>query len=431
MPRKEWTKVEEKLCKEMLRDGRSYEDLAKAVGRTVHSIKNKNWKFWKISKKLKFDIDYAREVFFKNGLILEEGQDYINIGTPLTGITREGYMGYQSVGNVRNGHPPLLFGLRNPHTIHNIRVWLSINEPSYTLVSNEFKGTDEDLEWIDDKGNPFKQTWTRFQWGYRNPDTKVERMAETRRRKPDEIRKEYTELLADGWRLMDNQEIKYINTQVPLMVENEEGYRAMTALLNLQQRYSMPSLFHINYQETSTHNMKLWLKLNSNFKFGGNYTLKDDEVYVGTDASYKFICETHGEFTAIWDNVRNGHGCKRCYLQNNRGENNVNYNPNKTDEERERGRLIQGYDKWRIEVFERDKYTCVLCGDNRGGNLNAHHLDGYNWCKEKRIDVDNGVTLCESCHFDFHNYYGYGSNTKQQFEEFYNEVKPKKSCSII
>ena len=73
---------------------------------------------------------------------------------------------------------------------------------------------------------------------------------------------------------------------------------------------------------------------------------------------------------------------------------------------------------WRQAVFKRDNYTCVCCGDSIGGNLNAHHLNGWNWCKEQRYDVDNGVTLCENCHLKFHKVYGYGDNTKEQFNKF-------------
>jgi 5-methylcytosine-specific restriction endonuclease McrA len=28
---------------------------------------------------------------------------------------------------------------------------------------------------------------------------------------------------------------------------------------------------------------------------------------------------------------------------------------------------------WRNEVYKRDNYTCQKCGDNTGGNLEAHH----------------------------------------------------------
>lgn len=101
-----------------------------------------------------------------------------------------------------------------------------------------------------------------------------------------------------------------------------------------------------------------------------------------------------------------------------KGKENPNYNPNKTDEEREKGRIIDGYKEWKDKVYSRDKYTCQICGDNKGGNLVAHHLDGYNWAKDKRICINNGITLCEKCHKEFHNEYEYRNNTKEQFYQF-------------
>lgn len=102
------------------------------------------------------------------------------------------------------------------------------------------------------------------------------------------------------------------------------------------------------------------------------------------------------------------------------GKDNPNYNPNKTDEEREKGRCIIGYKEWRNSVYSRDNYTCQCCGDNKGSNLNAHHLNGYNWDKQHRTDINNGVTLCEECHKKFHSIYGWGNNTKEQFNDFLN-----------
>ncbi|NHZ84540.1 MAG: hypothetical protein GWP19_01495 [Planctomycetia bacterium] len=77
--------------------------------------------------------------------------------------------------------------------------------------------------------------------------------------------------------------------------------------------------------------------------------------------------------------------------------------------------------QWRIEVYERDNYTCQECGQN-GGELNAHHIKSFSmliqYLKTEMgevfyknaldfaplWDVDNGVTLCVACHKRTDNY---------------------------
>jgi len=100
------------------------------------------------------------------------------------------------------------------------------------------------------------------------------------------------------------------------------------------------------------------------------------------------------------------------------GENNPAWNLNLADEDRINRRNILGYYEWRMLVFKRDNYTCQCCGDDKGGNLNAHHLESYNGNLDLRIDLENGITLCKICHNDFHHQFGYGNNTKEQFIEF-------------
>ena len=64
-------------------------------------------------------------------------------------------------------------------------------------------------------------------------------------------------------------------------------------------------------------------------------------------------------------------------------------------------RRSAAYQEWRKSVFKRDDYTCQCCG-SKGGKLNAHHLKSFADYPDLRFDVDNGVTLCESCHKSFH-----------------------------
>lgn len=55
------------------------------------------------------------------------------------------------------------------------------------------------------------------------------------------------------------------------------------------------------------------------------------------------------------------------------------------------------YEEWRKSVFERDDYTCKVCGEI-GGKLEADHIKPWSLYKELRFDLSNGQTLCESCH---------------------------------
>lgn len=118
--------------------------------------------------------------------------------------------------------------------------------------------------------------------------------------------------------------------------------------------------------------------------------------------------------------------CRPCHTAYSRGPNNPNW----------KGladvmTLVRqwSFDNWRPRVFERDRFTCQKCGDDRGGNLHAHHIEPLSilvdrkrswlrpdltsptgrWAFVQRLLVDpditsieNGVTLCEDCHRDAH-----------------------------
>lgn len=85
------------------------------------------------------------------------------------------------------------------------------------------------------------------------------------------------------------------------------------------------------------------------------------------------------------------------------------------------------YVRWADAVKKRDHYCCQICGER--GNLNSHHLNGWNAFPDQRYDIENGICLCGgnilSCHERFHAIYGKGDNTEEQFKEF------EKFCQLL
>ena len=127
--------------------------------------------------------------------------------------------------------------------------------------------------------------------------------------------------------------------------------------------------------------------------------------------------------------------CLQCACKIfNGGENSYKWNPNLTDEEREnnnnnRYKNIDGYLEFTRIVRKRDNYSCVVCGSKY--DTKVHHLNGFSWDIENRINPDNGVCLCNRCHEIFHKLYGKGNNTKEQFEEWTNNIDIKEITQQI
>lgn len=107
------------------------------------------------------------------------------------------------------------------------------------------------------------------------------------------------------------------------------------------------------------------------------------------------------EFLAEYNQVaiNKGKFCSKACVgkwmsENKRGDSHPRWNSQKTDKERIHERRIEGYKEWRSAVYERDGYICQHCGKG-AGQLQAHHIIPFSTDKSLRLEITNGITLCD------------------------------------
>lgn len=157
-------------------------------------------------------------------------------------------------------------------------------------------------------------------------------------------------------------------------------------------------------------------------------TVVNDISVIKKDGPKTYLCKCYcgKEFSTRYNRLLHGTtrscGCYRSeHLRKNRrtlrGSEHPSWKESLTEEDRDKERSREARTVWRNGVFVRDNYKCVVC--RLGGKIQAHHLDGWHWCRERRLDTTNGVTLCNGCHRDFHKIYGNSNNTSEEFFEFF------------
>lgn len=207
----------------------------------------------------------------------------------------------------------------------------------------------------------------------------------------------------------------------------------------LKYRCECGNVATISFNAFKSQNQRCWecgLKKRAksqryNYEYVRKYFQKNNckllsTEYMNIDQKLDYICECGNKSKISFWNFKNGQrcGCKKKEAGlKRRGKNHHNWNPERESEDRIKERKYPEYKKWRINIFERDEFTCKICGDDKGGNLIAHHIFSYSDYPELRIDLNNGITLCEECHVSFHQKYGYGDNTGSQFLSFLSDIR--------
>lgn len=263
-------------------------------------------------------------------------------------------------------------------------------------------------------GNIFNRSFSTIKRSnmLRCKDCNIESMASSHRLSMEEINKillKYNLSYVDGKIMNHNSHFNVrcscgeIFSSTLRIIKNSNGAMCPTC-----RREHMRNIFKTDFD-----------KITQSFVDNGCILLSKEEDFENYHSKLKFIAKCGHEYKTSYSSFIESKYkvCKECQKYLCVGENAYNWKGGIYTNERDHFTSTFEYKKWVSDVYKRDNYTCKCC-DKYGHKLNAHHLDGYNWCVEKRTDVDNGITLCEDCHKEFHKIYGYGDNTKEQYEEW-------------
>lgn len=193
------------------------------------------------------------------------------------------------------------------------------------------------------------------------------------------------------------------------------------------QRVCLTNSFGYNHPEY----IPVWSDKNTFTPFDRSYGSKD---YAW------FKCENgiHDDYQKCINDInREKYICPECAKEEvikniPRGEESPQWRGGILDENRKM-RNSKKYAEWRSDVFKKDWFTCQCCG--KGSNIQAHHIESFAKHEELRLDVNNGMCLCESCHMSknigsFHNIYGTHGTTPEELEEYINSKRKELGISI-
>lgn len=173
-----------------------------------------------------------------------------------------------------------------------------------------------------------------------------------------------------------------------------------------------------------------------------------NEKYVNARTSIAVRCVYHGDkvLKVSYSNLSKDSGCRYCFYESNKGENNCNWKGGITS----LAKYLRSYTiKWIRDSIEKSGYVCVISGKTE--NLEVHHLTSFSkiisdsltklsidlkptiseysedeltLLKNDVVNFHNdnlGVVLHHNIHKLFHKIYGF-ENTPSQFNEFREDV---------
>jgi 5-methylcytosine-specific restriction endonuclease McrA len=78
------------------------------------------------------------------------------------------------------------------------------------------------------------------------------------------------------------------------------------------------------------------------------------------------------------------------------------------------------YKEWRRKVLARDSYRCQMPNCKRTRYLQVHHIRKWSSASTLRFEIDNGITLCSSCHKEV-------NRSEHLYESLFHEIVRSKN----
>ena len=258
----------------------------------------------------KLTIEEAKKRALKRGLILLDDK-YINKNTKMTFIDEEGYKYYLTLDVVSDKRTNKFnkVSVNNIYSIYNIQHMLDETGYGTKIISTEFHGFKDDLEFICGVcGEKFITNWDVINTTHKCTCNKcgLKRSAESHLKDKNEIRQQILDM---GYKLLfDYENLHNID------VEDENGYRYHTTFYNLKNRTNKFHRFHKRNPYT-LYNIKHLFET----KYEG-IKLSDNNIFILNETDIKnhkfnFICSKCGkEYSATLDNVRRDNRilCTKC-----------------------------------------------------------------------------------------------------------------------
>jgi hypothetical protein len=277
-------------------------------------------------------------------------------------------------------------------------------EHNCELLEKTYKNAQTKMKYRCECGNVSEICWMAFRKGSRCKQCGMRKTKEHQRLDPEYIKRFFQNhkcILLD----------EYVNSATPMRYICECGNESKIRFDDFKLGKRCRKCMGVRAREKTALSYEY---VSSYFKQHGCELLAGSYINWKTKMKYKCSCGNISYIT--WTNFKNGNRCKACQHDRTSGENNPCWNPNLTYEDRLIGRNTPENHFWQKQVYKKNHYRCVLCGSKK--KIRAHHLYGYSAYPDLRYDESNGVVLCKEHHVEFHKLYGYGNNTKEQFEEY-------------